>query len=152
MSAHRNFLLRIIRRFEPRLDLKEPPTAVGGIPQGSVANRTGRPDLNESTHYRGRYLELLRQEIDPKLLDTYAGQYQAASSSSVLTVTREGDKLMAQQGANPEKRQLLPESATDFFMRESPRQTFSFIKDETGQAYLVIKIEGQEVGRAKKIK
>ena len=91
--------------------------------------------------------------VDPRVLDAYVGQYQPNPSSGVLTVTREGDKLMAQQGSNSEKRELLPETSANFFTKEDRRQTFSFVKDEKGQVtHLVVLIEGREIGRAKKIK
>jgi D-alanyl-D-alanine carboxypeptidase len=90
--------------------------------------------------------------VDPKVLDAYVGQYQP-NPSIVLTVTREGDKLMAQQGSSSEKRELLPENENNFFTKEDRRQTFSFVKDEKGQVtFLVVQVEGREVGRAKKIK
>jgi hypothetical protein len=90
-------------------------------------------------------------KIDPQILAAYTGQYQ--HPQVVFTVTREGDKLLLQQGANPEKRQLWPESASDFFAHENRRLTYRFVKDETGQvAYLVVQLEGRETGRAKKIK
>ena len=90
-------------------------------------------------------------KIDSKILDTYTGQYQ--HPSVVFTVSREGDKLLLQQGSNPDRRVLLPESASNFFMNENRRLTYSFVKDENGQvAYLVVQLEGQETGRAKKIK
>jgi D-alanyl-D-alanine carboxypeptidase len=90
-------------------------------------------------------------KIDPKILDAYTGQYQ--HPSVVFTITREGDKLLLQQGANPEKRNLLPESASNFFANENRRLTYSFVKDEKGEvAYLVIQMEGRETGRAKKTK
>jgi len=91
--------------------------------------------------------------VDPRVFDAYVGQYQPNPSSGVLTVTREGDKLMAQQGSGSEKRELLPENESSFFTKEDRRQTFSFVKDEKGQVtYLVVQVEGREVGRAKKIK
>jgi D-alanyl-D-alanine carboxypeptidase len=91
--------------------------------------------------------------VDPKIFDAYVGQYQA-NPSAVLTVTREGDKLMAQQGSSSEKWEWLPESEVNFFAKGgNRRQTFSFVKDEKGQVtHLVVLIEGREVGRAKKIK
>ena len=90
-------------------------------------------------------------KIDPKILDAYTGQYQ--HPSIVFTITREGDTLRLQQGANAEKQDLLPESATNFFTNENRRLTYSFIKDENGSVtYLVIQVEGRETGRAKKIK
>lgn len=90
-------------------------------------------------------------KIDAKILDAYVGQYQ--HPAVVFTITREGDKLVLQQGANPDKRELLPESATNFFANENRRLTYSFIKDEKGEvAFLVVQVEGRETGRAKKIK
>jgi CubicO group peptidase (beta-lactamase class C family) len=90
-------------------------------------------------------------KIDPKILDAYTGQYQ--HPAVVVTVTREGDKLRLQQGSDSEKQDLLPESATDFFTNENRRLTYSFVKDENGEvAYLVVKLEGRETARAKRIK
>lgn len=90
-------------------------------------------------------------KIDPQILDAYTGQYQ--HPSVVFTITREGDRLVLQQGSNPGKRYLLPESASAFFANENRRLTYSFVKDEKGQiAYLVVQLEGRETGRAKKIK
>ena len=88
--------------------------------------------------------------VDPKILDGHAGQYQV-SPTAVVSITREGEKLMLQQSEN-EKRELLPESENDFFNRDAPRSLFSFIKDETGQAYFVLKVDGREVWKAKKTK
>ncbi|HXG68222.1 MAG TPA: serine hydrolase [Blastocatellia bacterium] len=91
-------------------------------------------------------------KIDPQILDAYTGQYQV-NPSVVLTITREGDKLVLQQGSNPEKRELLPESPSNFFANENRRLIYSFVKDEKGQvAYVTGQLEGREVWRAKKIK
>lgn len=95
--------------------------------------------------------ERIVAKIDQNLFDTYAGQYQP-NPSSLLIVTRLAGKLMFQQGLNGQRQELLPESTTDFFTKERPRVTYSFIKDDTGQMYLVLKVEGREEGRAKKIK
>ena len=88
--------------------------------------------------------------VDPKIFDGYVGQYQP-DPSAIVSITREGDKLMMQQGEG-EKRELSPESETNFFINGAPRSTYSFVKDASGQAYLVITLEGREVWRAKKIK
>ena len=90
--------------------------------------------------------------IDPKVLDAYVGQYQV-NQSPILTIAREGNKLTIQQGTDADnKAEMLPESQTDFFMIDQPYQTFSFVKDETGQIYLVRKVDGREAARVKKIK
>ena len=109
--------------------------------------------LGIAAHYiPGLIPERTVAKIDPKILDTYTGQYQV-NPSSVVSITRDGDKLQLQQGANPEKRDLLPESEINFFTNEDRRLTFSFVKDENGQvAYLMVQREGREIGRAKKIK
>jgi hypothetical protein len=111
--------------------------------------------LGVAAHYiPGLIPERIVTKVDPKIFDAYVGEYQATGSSSVLTVTRAGDKLMAQQGSSSEKWEWLPESEMNFFAKDgNPRQTFSFVKDERGQVtHLVITIEGREVGRARKIK
>lgn len=89
-------------------------------------------------------------KVDPRIFDNYVGQYQP-DPSATMSITREGDKLMMQQGQG-EKRELLPESEKDFFIKDAQRSLFTFIKDETGQTLLVIKQDGREVWRAKKIK
>jgi hypothetical protein len=90
-------------------------------------------------------------KVDPKIFDAYAGQYQP-NPSTVLTVIREGEKLMIQLGSD-EKRELVPESESNFFMPSNREVTYRFLKDETGKVtHIVVQREGQEVGRAKKIK
>ena len=89
-------------------------------------------------------------KVDPKIFDSYTGQYQG-DPSQVVSVTREADKLIIQQGTG-EKRELSPESETVFFIKDSPRSTYSFIKDATGQAFLVVNQDGREVWRGKKVK
>ncbi len=90
--------------------------------------------------------------VDPKVFDAYVGQYQP-NPSVVLTVTREGDKLMIQQGSSSEKRELLPENEANFFTNENRQLTFSFVKDERGQVtHLALQTAGLEIGRATKIK
>ena len=89
-------------------------------------------------------------KVDPKIFDGYVGQYQPDPSATV-SITREGDKLMIQQGEGA-KRELLPESEVNFFIQDATRSIYSFIKDNSGQMLLVIKQDDREVWRAKKIK
>lgn len=89
--------------------------------------------------------------VDPKVLDTYVGQYQAGQA--LLTIARAGNKLTIQSGADADNlAEMWPESQTDFFMVDQPYATFSFVKDETGQIFLVRKNDGREASRIKKIK
>ena len=89
--------------------------------------------------------------VDPKVLDVYVGQYQG--SQAVITIAREGNKLTVQQGPDPNNKvEMSPESPTDFFMVDQPNTTFSFVKDETGQMFMVRKVDGRESARLKRIK
>ncbi len=90
--------------------------------------------------------------VDPKIFDAYVGQYQP-NAVITLTITREGNKLMFQQSASPDKEELLPESETNFFVNTNRNLTYSFVKDEKGQVtHLVVQNAGREVARVKKIK
>jgi dienelactone hydrolase len=68
--------------------------------------------------------------LDPKLLDGYVGQYQLAPK--VLTITREGDKLLGQFTGQP-KIQIFPESQRDFFLKVVDAQ-ITFETDANGRA------------------
>ena len=87
--------------------------------------------------------------VDPKILDGHVGQYQR-EPPNFITITREADKLILQQGQ--ERRELVPESETSFFVPDNPRNGFSFVKDGTGQAFFVVTVDGKEVWKGKKIK
>jgi CubicO group peptidase (beta-lactamase class C family) len=87
--------------------------------------------------------------VDGKTLDAYAGQYQPAPNV-VITVTRQGEHLVLQQGET--KVDLLPESETSFFVRDGLLALYSFTKDPTGQMQMVVTSGGREISRAKKIK
>jgi hypothetical protein len=94
--------------------------------------------------------ERIAKNVDPKVFDAYVGKYQP-NPQIVVTVAREGNKLMIQMGPN-EKQELVPESETDFFLQENRRFTYSFVKDEKGQVtHMVVKREGTETGRAKRL-
>ena len=69
--------------------------------------------------------------IDPKLFDRYVGRYQLAPNF-ILTVTREGDKLMTQATGQP-KVQIFPESEREFFLKVVDGQ-ITFETDSTGRA------------------
>lgn len=71
--------------------------------------------------------------IDPALYDALAGRYQLAlAPEAILTITREGNRLMAQLTGQP-KCEAFPESETEFFYKVVDAQ-LSFVKDEAGQA------------------
>ncbi len=103
------------------------------------------------TYIPGLVPQRTATKVDAKIFDAYIGQYQPNPSVTVA-VTREGDKLMMQMGANAEKQELMPENETNFFTPANRNLTYRFIKDDQGKiTHLVVQNAGQEVARAKKI-
>lgn len=88
-------------------------------------------------------------KVDPKVYDQYIGEYQFAPNF-VITVVKEGDKLIGQATGQP-KFELAPESETQFFVKEVNAQV-SFVKDEKGLVTaLILNQNGQKI-EGKKIK
>lgn len=68
--------------------------------------------------------------VDPKILDAYVGKYQLAPNF-VLTISKEGDQLMAQATGQP-KLTLFAESETTFFPKVVDL-SITFMKDAKGK-------------------
>ena len=68
-------------------------------------------------------------KLDPKILDSYAGEYEIAPTFTIK-ITIEDGKLMA-QATNQPKFELFPSSETDFYLKVVSAQV-SFIKDGAG--------------------
>ena len=102
-------------------------------------------------HYSNIPAERVPAKVDPKIYDAYVGEYEIAPGV-VITITREGDKLMAQQTGVKTKMELLPENETTFFMKGITGQNI-FVRDAKGQVTHIIfrDPDGQEI-RVKKIK
>ena len=102
-------------------------------------------------HYSNIPAERVPAKVDPKIYDAYVGEYEIAPGV-VLTITREGDKLMAQQTGIKTTMELLPENETTFFMKGLTGQNI-FVRDAKGQVTHIIfrDPDGQEI-RVKKIK
>jgi CubicO group peptidase (beta-lactamase class C family) len=77
--------------------------------------------------------------VDPKMYDGYVGQYQLAPTF-ILTVTREGDRLMT-QATGQAKLEVFPESETKFFLKVVDAQ-ITFVKDERGTVTHLILHQG----------
>lgn len=68
-------------------------------------------------------------KVDPKILDSYAGEYEVAPTF-IIKITSEDGKLMA-QATGQSKFELFPLSETDFSLKVVSAQ-LSFIKDAAG--------------------
>ncbi len=67
--------------------------------------------------------------VDPSLYDAYAGEYELRPGF-VLTVTREGDRLMT-QATGQQKFEIFPSSETEFFLKVVDAR-ITFVRSEGG--------------------
>jgi CubicO group peptidase (beta-lactamase class C family) len=88
-------------------------------------------------------------KVDPKVYDSYAGEYELRPGFTI-TITNENGKLMAAPAGQP-KRELLPSTETDFFLKEGNAQ-LSFIKDDAGKVTELILNQNGRKMPAKKIR
>jgi hypothetical protein len=72
----------------------------------------------------------LAKDVDPATFDDYVGRYDYAGGA-ILTVTRDGDKLMAQLTGQPTF-QIFPEGDDKFFWEVVDAQV-EFIRDGSGK-------------------
>lgn len=100
-------------------------------------------------HYSRLPPERVPIKLDPKIYDAYIGQYELAPSV-VLSVTRDGDRLITQATGQP-KFDLLPESEIAFFIKDISA-LFVFMRDEKGGVSKLITIQDGRIISAKRIK
>ncbi len=70
-------------------------------------------------------------KVDPKVYDAYVGRY-AIGHETIVTITREGDRLMA-QATDDGKLEVFPESETVFFLEPAKDATVTFVKNDKGK-------------------
>ncbi|HEV7905545.1 MAG TPA: serine hydrolase [Pyrinomonadaceae bacterium] len=86
--------------------------------------------------------------VDPRIFDGYVGQYEL-TPTFLITITKEGDRLMGQATGFP-KIELLPASDIEFFVKEFDAQIL-FVEDGKGTVtHSTLTLNGREA-RAKKI-
>ena len=73
-------------------------------------------------------------KLDPKSYDAYVGQYRNPGGR-ILSVVREGDKLMAEVGG--QKEELFPTAEAQFFIKHAD-VLLVFVKDEQGRVIRLI--------------
>jgi hypothetical protein len=86
--------------------------------------------------------------LDPQLYERYIGEYtfDADGHTLGLTVSRDGDRLIAQITGDPPF-ELLPASELEFFV-EAFDDRFTFLVDAQGRATYVLMDMGGQVIRA----
>lgn len=89
-------------------------------------------------------------KVDPNIYDAYVGQYDLPMG--LLTITREGDKLMGHAAGEPSKAELVPQSATQFFIRGPGEVQITFVKNSNEQVtHISVQVRGREF-QGKKVK
>jgi CubicO group peptidase (beta-lactamase class C family) len=88
-------------------------------------------------------------QVDPALYDGYAGVYELAPGF-LLTLTREGDHLMAQATGQP-KLEIFPESETKFFLKVVDAQ-IELQRGPDGKATGLTLFQGGRTMPGKKVK
>ena len=87
-------------------------------------------------------------KVDPKILDTYVGEYELPMFT--LVVTRDGDRLFGQPPGDS-KEELVPLSDTEFNVTNVNARV-KFVKDATGKVtHLMVSLNGKDT-EGKKIK
>jgi CubicO group peptidase (beta-lactamase class C family) len=87
-------------------------------------------------------------KVDPKLYDVYAGRYRL-QPTFVLTVSRQGDRLMV-QGTDQQKIEFFPESESKFFSKLIGAQ-ITFERGENGSVNHLVLHQGASVQQAPRI-
>lgn len=120
----------------------------------SIANYKKSLELDpHNTNAKSRLAILTGEQkevkVDPKIYDSYAGEYQLAPTFTI-NITSENGKLMAQATGQP-KFQLFPTSETDFYLKAVPAQ-LTFVKDDKGNVTELILTQNGRKGTGKKIR
>jgi predicted alpha/beta superfamily hydrolase len=89
-------------------------------------------------------------QVNPKVFEPYAGTYVLGGRDTVVIAAREG-KLFATPAGQPPM-ELLPESETEYFIRESRTTSISFRRDAGGGPVRLFISQGGQPVEAKKIK
>jgi ketosteroid isomerase-like protein len=78
------------------------------------------------------FADLESRSVDPKVLDTYLGVWTATTPSLPVTLTREGNRLFAQESGEAEKTEFQAVSDNTFVIRGDP-VLITFEKGQDGE-------------------
>lgn len=106
-----------------------------------IAGKSGLKETRVVAHKLAR--------VDPKLYDAYLGRYEVRPDV-IVTITREGDHLMA-QATGDGKSEIFPESETVFFMNPASDATVTFVKDDQGKVTHFIAHRNGDDEKAKRL-
>lgn len=122
--------------------------AGGGAASRVVMNDWGRTDTGDRTH-ESLSRSPVAVRVDPKIYGAYVGRYELAPGL-ILTVTREGDRLMT-QATGQASIEIFPESETTFFAKVIDAK-ITFVKDAAGAVTGLTLQQAWQERQAKKIR
>ena len=89
-------------------------------------------------------------KVDPKVFETYSGQYNLAGNDRTYTINTDGKRFFGQATGNP-KRELFPVSDVRFMVPEVEAQ-ITFVKDEKGEVVELVYERNDSQIQYKKVK
>jgi hypothetical protein len=104
---------------------------------------------NGATINAPRLEDVAQVKIDPTSFDTVTGKYDYGNGQSILSVTREGDRLFAQLTGQP-RFEIFPKSPTEFYWKVVNAEV-TFVKDTTGKVTKAIHHQGGQTFEAPKL-
>ncbi len=111
----------------------------GGTPERAIRAGDAPPPRKEFTEIK----------VNPAIYDAYVGEYELAPGF-ILTVTREGDRLMT-QATGQGKVEIFPYSETEFFLKVTDAQ-LTFVKGPSGSVDSIVLHQGGRDLPAKRVK
>jgi len=92
------------------------------------------------TLHAPRLEDIQEVKLSPAALDAVVGKYDYGQGKSILTVTREGERLFAQLTGQP-RVEIFAKSETNFFWKVANARV-TFVKDERGKVIKAIHEQG----------
>jgi len=116
--------------------------------QGADCERNSQTALTGFIEDRRKNARVAIQ-LDPKILDAYVGQYEIEESPRILTVARDGNRLVVDIPKGDET-ELFAASESTFFIKIRPLE-MTFVKDQERVTHIDV-VDYAEKWRANKIK
>ena len=127
LDGFSSYLMRLPREQLTVTVLANSLPAVPGLSTAEFAHHVAEIYLFDEMEQQRSFA--VDNTIDPKIYDDYVGRYDYGNSL-VLTVTRDGDRLLAQLTGQGQA-EIFPRCETEFFWKEVDAQ-ITFVRDATG--------------------
>ena len=100
--------------------------------------------------YAPRLEEPVKVKVNPAVYDSLVGKYDYGQGKSILTVTREGPVVRANDRPAGNW-SCFPKSETEYFLERGGRRRSRFVKDEKGRVTKAVHHQGGRTFDARKV-